>query len=240
VRDLQAARRAPLNPSPPLGAEGSGRDEVGAGADEHTADAAAVPDEATGPTGLGATALPVPSEHRLRLWPLFSTVALVGLSLDVVTKVFAVRELEPGVGVPFIGNLLTLRLIRNPGAAFSQGEGFAWVFAVAAVLVLAFVGVRLVPRLGHVGWAVALGLLVAGVSGNLADRIFRAPAPFRGHVVDFLQLPHWPIFNVADLCITSAAVMVVVLSVIKNVGLDGHRPGDEDEPGTTPADAASA
>ena len=102
-----------------------------------------------------------------------------------------------------MGELLTLRLIRNPGAAFSQGEGFTWVFAVAAVLVLGFVGVRLVPRLGHVGWAVALGLLVAGVTGNLVDRIFRAPGPFRGHVVDFLQLPHWPIFNVADMCITS-------------------------------------
>ncbi|MGI3786357.1 MAG: signal peptidase II, partial [Janthinobacterium lividum] len=42
-----------------------------------------------------------------------------------------------------------------------------------------------------------------------------------------LQLPHWPIFNVADMCITTAAVMIVVLSLIKNVGVDGRRPGDE-------------
>jgi signal peptidase II len=238
VRDLQAARRAPLNPSAPVGAEGSGPDE--AGTEEQSDDVARVTDAATLAAGPAATPLPTPGEHRVRLWPLFSAVALVGLSLDVVTKVFAVQKLEPGVGVPFIGDLLTLRLIRNPGAAFSQGEGFTWVFAVAAVLVLAFVGVRLVPRLGHVGWAVALGLLVAGVGGNLADRIFRAPAPFRGHVVDFLQLPHWPIFNVADMCITTAAVMVVVLSVIKNVGLDGRRPGDPDGPGTTPAGPASA
>ncbi len=152
---------------------------------------------------------------------------MLGLALDVVTKVKAVEHLEPGVGVRVLGPLLTLRLIRNPGAAFSTGEGFAWVFAVAALLVLAFVLVRLVPRLGHPGWAVALGLLVAGVSGNLVDRLVRAPGPFRGHVVDFLQLPHWPIFNVADMCITGAAVMVVVLSLIKNVGVDGRRPGDE-------------
>ena len=152
----------------------------------------------------------------------------------------AVRNLEPNVGVPVVGNLLTLRLIRNPGAAFGQGEGFTWVFAVAAVLVLGFVGVRLVPKLGHVGWAVALGLLVAGVAGNLADRILRAPGPFRGHVVDFLQLPHWPIFNVADMCITSAAVLIVVLSVLKNVGLDGRRPGDEEPSAATPAGPASA
>ena len=92
-----------------------------------------------------------------------------------------------------------------------------------AVLVLAYVALRLVPRLGHAGWAVALGLLCAGVAGNLTDRLFRSPGVFRGHVVDFLELPYWPIFNVADMCITSAAVMVMVLAVIKNVGLDGKR-----------------
>jgi signal peptidase II len=182
---------------------------------------------------------PGPSEeHRLRLWPLFGSVALVGLAADVVSKVAVVQYLAPGVTVPVVGNLLTLRLIRNPGAAFSQGEGFTWVFAVAAVVVLAYVLARLVPRLGHVGWTVALGLLVAGVGGNLGDRLFRAPGPFRGHVVDFLQLPHWPIFNVADMCITTAAVMVVVLSLIKNVGIDGRRPGEENERSAAPTDPA--
>jgi signal peptidase II len=174
------------------------------------------------------------------LWPLFSSVALLGLAVDVVTKVEVVKFLDPGVPVPFLGRLLQLHLIRNAGAAFSQGEGFTWVFAVAALLVLAFVLVRLVPRLGHTGWAVALGLLVGGVAGNLVDRLFRAPGPFRGHVVDFLQLPHWPIFNVADMCITAAAVMVVVLSIFRNVGIDGRRPGADDaearHDGTAPAD----
>jgi signal peptidase II len=82
-----------------------------------------------------------------------------------------------------------------------------------------------VPRLRHSGWAVALGLLCAGVAGNLTDRIFRSPGVLRGHVVDFLQLPYWPIFNVADMCITAAAVMVIVLAVVKNVGVDGRRAG---------------
>ena len=91
------------------------------------------------------------------------------------------------------------------------------------VLVLVFVAVRLVPRLGHPGWAVALGLLCAGVSGNLTDRLFRSPGPFRGHVVDFLELPRWPIFNVADMCITAAAILIMVLAVVRNVGLDGSR-----------------
>ena len=152
-------------------------------------------------------------------------VAVVGLALDVVTKVIAVSQLEPGQPVRLLGGLLTLRLIRNAGAAFSQGERFTPIFAVVAVLVLAFVALRLVPRLGHAGWAVALGLLCAGVAGNLTDRLFRSPGVLRGHVVDFLELPHWPIFNVADMCISAAAAMVVVLGVIKNVGVDGRRVG---------------
>lgn len=154
---------------------------------------------------------------------IFAAVALVGLALDVVTKVAAVNRLEPLVPVPLVGNLLQLRLIRNSGAAFSSGERFTAVFALAACAVLVFVLLRLVPRLGHPGWAVALGLLCAGVAGNLVDRIFRAPGVLRGHVVDFLELPHWPIFNVADVCITSAAVLIMVLSVIRNVGIGGER-----------------
>jgi signal peptidase II len=57
----------------------------------------------------------------------------------------------------------------------------------------------------------------------LVDRLFRAPSVLRGHVVDFLQLPYWPIFNVADMCISTAAVMILILSIIKNVGIDGER-----------------
>jgi len=165
----------------------------------------------------------VASPLRLRL--LWATVAVAGLTLDVVTKIIAVSQLDPSAPVRLLGGLLTLRLIRNPGAAFSQGEGFTAVFAVAAIGVLGFVTIRLVPRLGHTGWAVALGFLCAGVGGNLVDRLFRAPSVLRGHVVDFFQLPYWPIFNVADICISTAAVMILILSIIKNVGIDGERHG---------------
>ena len=153
----------------------------------------------------------------------WAAVAAVGLGLDVATKIIAVNRLDPSEPIRLLGGLLTLRLIRNPGAAFSQGAEFTYVFAGVAVVVLAFVAIRLVPRLGHAGWAVALGLLFAGVAGNLTDRLFRSPGPFRGHVVDFLELPYWPIFNVADMCITGAAILIMVLAVVRNVGLDGSR-----------------
>jgi signal peptidase II len=173
----------------------------------------------TAVTAVRAAAVRSPLTYRL-VW---AAVAAVGLALDISTKVVAVSRLDPQQPIPLLGGLLTLRLIRNPGAAFSQGAQFTYVFAGIAVLVLAFVVVRLVPRLGHPGWAVALGLLCAGVGGNLTDRLFRAPGPFRGHVVDFLQLPYWPIFNVADMCITGAAILIMVLAVVRNVGLDGSR-----------------
>ena len=84
----------------------------------------------------------------------------------------------------------------------------------------AVVVVVLAVRVRHRGWAVALGLLLAGIVGNLTDRMLRSPGPFRGHVVDFFALPHWPVFNVADICIDVAGVMFVVL-ILRGDHLDG-------------------
>jgi signal peptidase II len=154
---------------------------------------------------------------------LFGGVMLAGLAADVITKIIVVDRLDPQSPVRLLGGLVTLRLIRNPGAAFSQGQQLTTLFALAGIAVLLFVILRLVPKLGHSGWSIALGLLCAGVAGNLTDRIFRRPGVLRGHVVDFIQLPYFAIFNVADLCITSAAVLIMVLSVVKNVAVSGER-----------------
>ena len=163
--------------------------------------------------------------ERRRLRLLVALIAVAGLTADLVTKIIAVTHLEPLASVRLLGGLLTLRLIRNPGAAFSQGQRFTYVFAIAGVIVLAFVIIKLVPRIGHPAWAVAIGLLCAGVAGNLTDRLFRPPGPLRGHVIDFLELPHWPIFNVADMCITAAAIMIMFLSIVKGISITGQRHG---------------
>ncbi|MFT4164520.1 MAG: signal peptidase II [Microlunatus sp.] len=152
----------------------------------------------------------------------FVLVGLVGVLLDQLVKVLAVRNLDPQDPPVLLGGLVTLRLIRNPGAAFSLGENFTIVFALLAVAVLVFILARLAPRIDHPGWAVALGLLVAGVAGNLLDRLVREPGFLYGHVVDFIQLPHFAIFNIADMCITSAAVLIMFLAVVKNVGVGGE------------------
>ena len=69
------------------------------------------------------------------------------------------------------------------------------------------------PRITSQGWLVALGLLLGGVLGNLTDRIFRHPGFLNGYVIDWIQIPHWPVFNLADSAITLAALMAFTLSL---------------------------
>jgi len=137
--------------------------------------------------------------------------------LDQVAKTFAIARLDPQQPISLLGGLITLQLIRNPGAAFSMGENFTVVLTIVAICALFGVLFWLVPRVRHGGWAVAVGFLLAGISGNLSDRLFREPGPFRGHVIDFIQLPNFAIFNVADMFITAAAVLVIWLSMITQV-----------------------
>jgi len=156
-------------------------------------------------------------------WAEFATVAVFLLVIDQITKLWAVATLVPGQPQELIGSVLQLNIIRNPGAAFSTGTGYTWVFTTLSIA--ATIGVLwFARRVRHRGWAIALGILVAGISGNLVDRLMREPGFYVGHVVDFLQLPNWPIFNVADMCINVAAVLIVIFS-FKGIGLDGSIDG---------------
>ena len=146
-----------------------------------------------------------------RLTQLLS-VALAVLALDVVTKLVAVRELSDREPVSLLGGVLTLRLVRNPGAAFGMAQGLTVVLTVIALVVVVAI-LRMASRLRNGWWAAALGLVLGGALGNLGDRLFRAPGPGRGHVVDFLELPHWPVFNLADSAIVLAGALMVVLSL---------------------------
>ncbi|HWJ09566.1 MAG TPA: signal peptidase II [Nocardioides sp.] len=159
-----------------------------------------------------------------RTWLLFASVALSMLVVDQVTKVLAVRHLADGPDVEVVGELLQLHLTYNPGAAFSLGTRFTAVLtllACTATLVVLWLSRGVRDR----WWAVALGFLLAGIDGNLADRLFRDPEPFRGHVVDFLMLPNWPVFNVADICINVGVAMILV-QVLRGIGMDGRREAD--------------
>jgi signal peptidase II len=165
-----------------------------------------------------------PRRHLLAaLWALCIGIVV----LDRVTKALALAHLTENTPVPVVGELVQLRLIFNPGAAFSIGTGLTWVLTVVAVTVVVAV-VRISRRLGSRAWAVALGLLLGGAIGNLIDRLTRPPGFARGHVVDFLALPNFPVFNVADSAITCAAVLIVVLG-LRGIGIDGRREGSRPE-----------
>ena len=152
---------------------------------------------------------------------LFGGVGLLILLLDQLTKALALAHPTPGEPVNVIGSLLKFNLIRNSGAAFSLGAGYTPY--ISAVQITVAIGVVYLSRkLGSVGWAIAFGFLFGGAVGNIIDRIFREPSPFHGHVVDFLQTPHWAIFNVADMAVTSAAILLVI-QTLRGIKLDGTR-----------------
>jgi signal peptidase II len=163
-----------------------------------------------------------------------AVAALVWVA-DVVTKILAVEHLTDRGPVELIPGVLQLTLTRNSGAAFSIGTGLTAVLTAFACVVVIVV-LRLLVKVSSTGWALALGLLLGGALGNLTDRLFRDPAPFRGHVVDFLELPHWPVFNLADCSIVAAALLIALLS-LRGIGLDGSRagaPSAQSQPGGEP------
>ena len=159
---------------------------------------------------------------RARLFALLAATAAAVLVADQLAKWWALQTLTPGEPVAVFGSLITFNLIRNPGAAFSIGNGATWVLTLIACGVLVFIVVT-ARRIGSAAWAWALGLLLGGALGNLSDRLFREPGPGRGHVVDFIDYFGWFIGNLADIAIVGAAMVIAVLAM-RGIGVDGRRP----------------
>lgn len=137
-------------------------------------------------------------------------LGLLGLGLDQVVKQASLRYLEPGVPIDLVGDIFRLNLIWNPGAAFGMGASATilfTIFAIVAILACVFVALPRITRLWH---AIALGMFMAGITGNLVDRFTQPPSPLHGHVVDMFQLKYFAIFNVADVFITAAAILVLI------------------------------
>ncbi len=171
-------------------------------------------------TGDPAAAAP---PGRRRLGVLLAVAGAVAVA-DQVTKAMALSALEGGRVVPVIDGFLQLRLVWNPGAAFGIGSSLTVVLALIVVAVIIAI-LTMSRRLTSVPWAIALGGMLGGAVGNLVDRVFREPGPLRGHVVDFLELPNWPVFNVADASVVAGAVLIGLLS-LRGVTYDG-RPRSE-------------
>ena len=193
MRDMQAARGAPLT-----GPAAAGQQDSKPGS----------------PTGLEV------GRPRRRV-VLLVAVALAVLVLDLVTKTIIVATLSPTHTVRLLGGFLHLRQDRNPGAAFSFAPSLTILFSLIAITVIVVI-LRSSRRIRSTPWAVTLGLLLGGATGNLVDRIFRYPGFFRGWVVDWIQIPHWPVFNLADSAIVCGGILAVLLSA-RGIRLDGQR-----------------
>ncbi|NUR62661.1 MAG: signal peptidase II [Catenulispora sp.] len=150
--------------------------------------------------------------------------AVLTYALDLGSKLVAVSRLEGQAPVAIAGRVLTLQMFRNSGAAFSSGQAYTVMFTAISVTVVVVIA-RVARRLQSLPWALALGLLLGGALGNLTDRIFRAPGVFRGHVVDFISVQHFAVFNLADSAIVCGGALAVLLSFL-GTSLDGSASRD--------------
>lgn len=150
--------------------------------------------------------------HRPQLT--VAVVAVVALALDLLTKWWALRSLSQEEVRPLIGDFIGLQLVFNPGAAFSMGEGFTWVFTILTIVVIGGL-IWFSTRLQHLVPAVIVGLLLGGALGNLWDRLTQPPGFGRGHVVDFIRYGDWFVGNVADIWIVVAAVALVIWALTR-------------------------
>ena len=141
-------------------------------------------------------------------------IALTIWLIDFATKTWALSNFSSDPQ-PVIGTLLQFTLIKNSGAAFSLASGFTVIFSLLAVAVVATI-IRFAGRISSRGWLTCAGLLLGGVLGNLTDRVFREPGFFHGHVIDWIQIPNWPIFNIADIAISTAAFLAFI-QTMRNV-----------------------
>jgi signal peptidase II len=147
-------------------------------------------------------------------------IAATVVVLDLFTKFIAVRFLEnsePVEVVPAllgegIGPLVQFRFFRNPGAAFSLGTNATLLFTILAIIISVFIW-RVSKKVDNKFWAISLGFILGGALGNLIDRIFRDPGVLRGAVVDFVQIPYWAIFNIADMAISVTAVILAIATI---------------------------
>ena len=151
----------------------------------------------------------------MRRWRTLLSVAWFIWILDLATKAWAVEQLAHREPIKILGTFFQLTLVRNPGAAFSFATNATLLLSLFGIIVLLGI-IYFATRITSKGWSIVLGLVMGGILGNLMDRIFREPGFLRGHVIDWMQLPHWPIFNIADSAIVVAAALSMVLTV-KNI-----------------------
>jgi signal peptidase II len=190
---------------------------------------------------------PAPAKATGVAIAVLAIAALLVVGLDQWTKQLALTALSDGHAVRLLGGAVYFDLTRNSGAAFSIGTDITFVFPLIALVVLGVI-IWFARQLRSWPWALAMGLVLGGAVGNLVDRLFRAPGPLHGHVVDFISVfapdgARFPIFNVADSALFCGVVIAIALEFMgyrrdgtrvrpaqtkpDSVGQVRHSPSDE-------------
>lgn len=142
-------------------------------------------------------------------------------ALDQGSKLFVERTMQLGETIPVLGDWFQWHYILNPGAAFSMGEDHTWIFT--AIMAVVSVGILVfLPRVRSRPWVVALGLVLGGALGNLTDRLLRWPGFPNGHVVDFIHVKHFAVFNLAD-CGVVVGIGLIAFLLLTGREADGTR-----------------
>ncbi|QGS33670.1 signal peptidase II [Corynebacterium xerosis] len=138
---------------------------------------------------------------------LLAATVLAVAAIDQISKIVAVDALEGKAPVDLLGEWFQLTLLRNPGAAFSMGTGSTWLFTTIQIVFIVAVAVG--SKWLRTPWpTISAGLIAGGAAGNLIDRLFRDPSFYFGHVVDFLSVRGFAVFNLADSAITVGVIML--------------------------------
>lgn len=150
-----------------------------------------------------------------------STVGLVALvivavvAFDQLTKEIMVREIGPDSGrrlIEVIPGVLDFRFVRNTGSAFGMFQGYSNVLTVLALGAIGFLAIYYFKQARNdVLVAVALGLQLGGAIGNVIDRVRY------GYVVDFIDFPRFPTFNIADSAITVGVILLMFALLFRDV-----------------------
>lgn len=162
-----------------------------------------------------------------RAWWIALIPLVVAYVADLWSKEAVLANMQEGDRIVVLEPILTWHFIRNPGAAFSIGTEYTWLFTIIQAVGLIIVLYLIVRKARTLPWLLTLGALGGGIAGNLTDRLFREPGFGTGHVIDFIAVPNFAIFNIADSFIV-VSIIVVVLLVMMGKTMDG-RPEDSND-----------
>jgi len=162
----------------------------------------------------------------IRLAAIYGTAAVV-VAADQTSKYLVVRTLAGRGPLHLVGSFVEFRYQTNSGGAFSVFTGAPLFFALMAMVIIGGI-VYAGTRTRALPVLLTLGLLLGGAIGNLLDRALRGGVPLRGEVVDFVKVGRWPVFNLADSCITVGGLLLALLLT----RAERDRPGNSADTGS--------